>query len=119
MYANGTTPSITVCDSLCTVVITRGSCKDTAACYDPVPAGISERDLNSIQAYPNPTTGAFTIDIGSYEYLQIVDVLGQEVSAQYTNEGGKVNITIDVPKGLYFVLIQAKGKLTTIKLINE
>ncbi|MEZ5022623.1 MAG: T9SS type A sorting domain-containing protein [Chitinophagales bacterium] len=83
-------------------------------------------NLNSINwsIYPNPNEGNFIIDIKSLERaeldLHIIDVLGREVFT-ISSEGSvlewKEAIKIDVPAGMYHIVLETDNGLAAKKII--
>jgi hypothetical protein len=77
---------------------------------------------DEIRAYPNPTPGIIHIDNMIIENAGIYDAFGYKVKA-LTNLFSKSNSsTIDLsslPKGVYYLYIQSKGKTTVKKIITQ
>jgi hypothetical protein len=95
------------------------------------PLNTSIKDIlvgNSIQLYPNPTTGSLTLNFKSKESLigalQITDVLGRVVNAQTINitkgENTFTNTVSSLPNGIYFIQVRTNNTLiVTNKFIKE
>jgi len=71
---------------------------------------VSDNHLElSMKAYPNPTSGAFIIQLGEVNKnikIRIINALGQVIKeANYSNQK-TINLNIDGAKGLYFLYIQ-------------
>ncbi len=78
---------------------------------------------NEFKMYPNPTNGAFTIDVSNITNatkLEIYNALGQLViSNDLTNYSTKIN-TDQMPKGIYVVRVKENNIIIkTSKLIKE
>jgi len=65
--------------------------------------GLVETDQNALPVWPNPTSGCFTVQLGTSTTLEVLDAQGRCV-ARYTFEAGRHQIDLgDLPEGLYFV----------------
>ncbi|MDR3047727.1 MAG: chitobiase/beta-hexosaminidase C-terminal domain-containing protein [Bacteroidales bacterium] len=86
--------------------------------------GITELDQNSISIYPNPVTEGFLMikndDICQFNHITITDITGRIISnEQKTIMGGDMTV-LDVStykSGIYFITIQGKEKVSTLKFI--
>lgn len=83
------------------VEITLGNCSDTSICSNMNTVGINNKDLNSIELFPNPTNGDIMLDVKWPGKLILFNALGQMVYKQALNSG-KNAITINESKGLYY-----------------
>lgn len=85
--------------------------------------GIKDLDfVSSISAYPNPTNGDLTVNMGTPGVLtaQILNVLGEVVSESSINNTSIVSMHFDLttqPDGVYFLEIQSKNAKTVKKII--
>jgi hypothetical protein len=75
----------------------------------------------SLAVYPNPTSGRFTVALGSLGRAELVvlDVLGREVLRQAAD--GPL-ATLDLagqPAGTYLVRVRAEGYVQTVKIAKE
>jgi hypothetical protein len=76
-------------------------------------------DAKNITVYPNPTNGAFTIDLKASSQVSIYNVLGDKIIAKNLEPG---NHTIDIAEqatGVYFLRINTENKHQHIKIIKE
>lgn len=71
-----------------------------------------EIDENNISIYPNPTSGIFTINIGTRNEaattVEVFNCLGQQVYSQkhYLNEGdNSLSMSLNLPQGIYLIKI--------------
>ncbi len=75
----------------------------------------------AIILYPNPANT--TVNISSVEGISsiyISNVLGQNVYSQASLKTKKLEINISfLPKGIYYVRVETKNKIQTLKLIKE
>ncbi len=84
---------------------------------------ISLSENENIAIYPNPTTGIFTIDFSSQNLtnskITIIDLTGKKV---FQNSTFISNSQIDIsnqPNGIYFLEIQTKNDILTLKIIKQ
>jgi hypothetical protein len=105
------------------VAITEGGCVDTSACVAITTVGIVESTFDHlIKVFPNPSTGAFTIDLGSvYEstHITIRDLMGKVVSSSNHSSTSSIQLTIDDPIGIYFIEIVSGDNRAQLKLIKQ
>ena len=90
----------------------------------PAILGVSQSTFPlPISAYPNPTNGKFTINLGqsySETNVTITNVLGQQIStSNYTNTQTLV-VDINAAAGLYFVTLKTNdGNQATLKIVKQ
>lgn len=94
------------------VAVTDNGCTDTSACLNIQLGGFGEFETE-FNVYPNPTTGQFTIDFGSYASeinLVIADLSGQIIFSKngFIPQQSEV-INLDVAPGVYMMSIKAVG----------
>jgi len=91
-----------------------------------IPTGIRPNwsDALSLQAWPNPSNGQFSISFtnasGEDAQLTIIDALGRSVHHETLNGTGKLTQQIDLSseeKGMYFVRVTQSGKTFTKKVL--
>jgi hypothetical protein len=86
--------------------------------------GLNQLSISTqMNIYPNPTNGAFTIDLGNVTNatkLEVYNALGQMVISNDLNSySTKINIE-SMPKGIYIVRIkEGNSVIKTSKLIKE
>lgn len=81
--------------------------------------GIRTYDSNvSLQAYPNPSAnGTFTVNnVDYYDLVRVMNVYGEEVPAKITKVNNTAQIQVSNP-GAYLIYINARGKVTNLKVI--
>ncbi|MBI2722858.1 MAG: T9SS type A sorting domain-containing protein [Bacteroidetes bacterium] len=95
----------------------------TSACAPFVLVKENSNPINQLSIYPNPNTGAFTVNFGSLPKgnwsIVIHDVIGRLISTQkidYSLQSTLVNIEA---KGLYFVTLQNGTDKLTKKVVVE
>jgi len=69
--------------------------------------------------YPNPTTGAFTIELVEKSNICIYNMLGQQIM-QLNEASGIQHLDLgNAPKGMYFIQIQSGSQTEVKKIILE
>jgi hypothetical protein len=106
------------------VKVTQNGCSDTSACYSITVTGIIENNFGtSLSVFPNPTSGAFSIDLGaSYPSIQtrILNANGQLISTQKFKQSNRVHLELEGTSGYYFVeLIATDNRKAIIKILKE
>ena len=85
--------------------------------------GITELNNNTFVAYPNPTTGIFTIDfnksINSVIEIEVYDAIGKLVLTQTTSNNHTIISLEQLAKGIYNVRLKDNGSYSTIRVIKE
>ncbi|MBL0046967.1 MAG: T9SS type A sorting domain-containing protein [Bacteroidetes bacterium] len=72
------------------------------------------------QIYPNPSTGAFTIQMARNQLaakIEIIDVLGNVVFSKITDITNKADVLLDIAQGVYLVSITTSNVKNISKLI--
>jgi hypothetical protein len=105
------------------VIVTYNGCSDSSACYNINIVGLTENDFaNKLIVYPNPTDGNFSIDLGeTYQTasIRIIDVFGKEILSNTYNNCQLLNLKIEVPAGVYLLMIESDDKKGVLRLIKE
>jgi hypothetical protein len=83
----------------------------------------SKNTTSQIRIYPNPTTGALSIEHGvwSIENVEIYDVLGRRQKAEGRRQEAEGNIELDIshlPAGVYLVRIQTEAEKVMRKVVK-
>ena len=96
-------------------------CVDTSECTSFTTIGIADNAFgNSVQLYPNPTTGLITIDLGEryqLSQLEILNLQGQQIFAQQIENKQLIQLEIDQPKGTYLLQIRNKEGVYREKIV--
>ncbi|MGZ3865287.1 MAG: PKD domain-containing protein [Bacteroidia bacterium] len=73
---------------------------------------------HAINLFPNPTrSGEFSItNIKASDVIRVTNIYGQEVNAEITKQNNSASARIETA-GAYFVTINSKGRITTLKVI--
>ena len=82
------------------------------------PAGVNEVADNSIDIYPNPSNGNFTLlNISNIDFIEIRNALGQNVYSSTNNMNSK-SIHLKESKGVYFIVLKdTTGSISIRKVI--
>jgi hypothetical protein len=105
------------------VQLTENGCVDTSACVMVMSVGIIKTSFPSeITVYPNPTNGAFSVDLGrTYESLSttIMDIKGNVIRSEKHNQSDLLNLTIDAPVGAYILVVESEDKKAVIRMVKK
>jgi len=92
-------------------------------CPNSCLVGVNKNILSNISIYPNPTTNAINIDLGSIKQgiqATLINILGETTLTQPLGSTSIVSIDIDAPSGIYFLRIEtANGESKTLKVLKE
>ncbi len=88
------------------------------------PNSIEENAISSLNVYPNPNNGMFSIDLGNIEgnaTYQLIDARGAVVETREINveNGSVMNFNYDLKAGAYFVRIIAGDKVYVEQIVVE
>ncbi len=86
------------------VQVTKENCVDTSECISILIEGIVSLHNSDIKVYPNPTNGAFALQLPSDQFftIEIRNVMGQLVARQEL-ANGTTNFTISGDAGIYLI----------------
>ncbi len=101
---------------------TTTGCADTSACNLITTVGVFESTARELVAYPNPTKGAFTLNLGAVEAaigITITDMTGRVVQQHRFYNRQFLNLSIDEPTGVYFLQVEYSNNHSMIKLVKE
>jgi hypothetical protein len=90
------------------VIITENGCTDTSTCVTVEGASLEDLILESIELYPNPNRGTFTIKMTDFQGetpFKIVDLLGKEVLNSVLVSETTI-VELDVEPGIYYVVLK-------------
>ncbi|MDG1658269.1 MAG: T9SS type A sorting domain-containing protein [Crocinitomicaceae bacterium] len=92
-------------------------------CYGSTLSITENQELNfGFLAYPNPTNGKFTIDLGDKHNsitATITDLVGNKIHRDTYKNSQYLKFTLNEPKGIYFVILEMEDKKSIIKIIIE
>ena len=105
------------------VELTENGCVDTTSCISITSVGIVENSFGDmLTVYPNPTKGSFSVDLGSIysaSVVSITDLSGKLIDSKTITQSQTINLTLEVPTGIYVVSIQAEDKKAVVRLVKE
>lgn len=79
---------------------------------------IEKGERHLTQVYPNPFDHKFTISSHASFRYRIVDLVGKEVTSGFSNESMK-EIELNIPPGMYMVIVQYGVNEKVFKLIKQ
>jgi hypothetical protein len=83
--------------------------------------GITETGNEIVRVYPNPTSGAFVIELNdqSQKSIVVTDMMGRVVE-NTVSSSEKVNIDINNrASGIYYVKVVSGDNVSVIKIVKE
>jgi hypothetical protein len=104
------------------VVVSNGSCQATSSCTNVIVTGVeSVNAKQSLNIYPNPSKGIFSIESNEIiKSVQVVDALGKVVFNQNQWNDFKINISLtNLKTGIYFIKTATFISSTTNNIIIE
>lgn len=106
-----------------TVVVTNTfGCSSTSAPYNFVLTSVSSEFANgSVELYPNPSNGQFSIDLGTVHStlnVSIYNIVGKMIFQKEYATTNKPSIDLsNQPNGSYFVIIKTSDRTITKKIV--
>lgn len=100
-------------------------CNNTASANVTVSACVGVTENNNfagVNVYPNPNSGAFTIDLGgNYANVSIVitDLAGRTVHAQNANNANLIPVEFESAAGMYIVTVESGSNKASFQLIRQ
>ncbi len=105
------------------VEVSKDGCTDTSDCYTVEGVGIIENSFgNSLQVFPNPTGGHFSVNLGqTYSELSvsIKDINGKVVYTEKFTNRQALDLELNEPAGMYFLEIRTEDKNAIIRIVKE
>jgi len=106
------------------VVVTRGACADTSACYSVTTLDLhNETAGDELRVYPNPTTGQVTIpgidDMAGSVTIDVFNASGTHVASRTVVSG---RVTIDIskhPAGVYFLRVTQGDVMRKVRVVKK
>jgi hypothetical protein len=99
---------------------TNGGGKDVFVTkLDLMLVGINNIDAvynKNMEIYPNPNTGVFTIQSQNSKNttFELMDVTGKVLNTYFMQNSNRIDISVDVPAGMYFIREQKTGAMHKI-----
>jgi alpha-tubulin suppressor-like RCC1 family protein len=105
------------------VEITKDGCTSTSDCQSLTFVGLNELTQINFSAYPNPTSGELTIELGDFVYSEVTvlvrNSIGQETMRKNYTSINKLDLIIQGAPGIYFVEIRTGDKRAVLKVIKN
>ena len=121
-HRNGDTLFLDLCSIPCDVTITSDSGNIClASSVDFATSVIEEKIVDTINVYPNPNNGSFTINIKDIENatIEIYNISGQLILKEALLESiTPINLK-ENPKGIYFVKVETDNKAIVKKIFYQ
>jgi hypothetical protein len=85
------------------------------------PGGNGDATVSNFQLYPNPTTGAFTVEVEEAGTFSIFSLDGREVSRYNISEGAtQLSLSKELASGIYMCRYTSEsGSITMVRLVYE
>jgi ELWxxDGT repeat protein len=98
-------------------------CTDTSDCYTVMATDIRDNEsMPGMTVFPNPTSGAFTIDLGKVYPEALITIIrydGAVIRIERMLNSRTIDMNPDAPPGIYTVNIIADKKEVNFKLIKN
>jgi hypothetical protein len=102
------------------VAITLNGCTDTSSCWTvSSSSNITQESKDSLKVYPNPTNGLINIELGVQQEsveISVVDILGKEQLRQTESNCSQIEMSLDLPSGIYFIVITSSDFQKVVKI---
>ncbi|MDC3252932.1 S8 family serine peptidase [Crocinitomicaceae bacterium] len=113
---------IPVLDGEYAVEVTENGCKDTSACFVFDLNSLSEYEWESFKLYPNPTSGALTIDFGKVQSgvnVTVHSLIGQVVEVLNFENQSKVQFELKGAPAVYLVEVRSENVSRTVRVVQN
>lgn len=105
------------------VVVTENGCTDTSACISVVVISrLDALDDLKVEAYPNPSTGKFSLQLPHVfmnVHARVLDPRGKLVVELVESNTDQILLEMAAPDGLYFVELEMDGVKRVVKIIKQ
>lgn len=83
--------------------------------------GNSNQGIDNLSIYPNPSKGNVSISLkeATNASLTLRNSLGQILLSNKYMLTNRIDLNLDVPKGIYFLQVEANGEIITKKILKE
>lgn len=88
------------------------------------PSGLSNPEFSVGNPFisPNPTRSQFTINMKNFPMdssIEIIDLYGKKIKFNQKRIGRQIDIKLNGPSGLYFVLLSSEHQKETLKILKQ
>lgn len=100
--------------------ITKDNCVATTNCVNYLISGLTDSQIASITAYPNPTKDYFTLTLEqniTKATIEITDINAQLLQTRAI-DSNETELLLDYPAGSYFITVITPDNRNTIKIIK-
>ncbi len=78
--------------------------------------------IDKVEVYPNPSSGNITVKLPDFSTkvdIEIINISGQSVKKETFRDSKSINLSINRPQGIYFLIINSNQKQEVVKLLIE
>ncbi len=119
----GQTFTATANGNYAVIVTSSNGCEETSPCVAITTIGLLENTFGqALTLYPNPTTGNFTIDLGSEMdavELTVLDLSGKVISSTRYTQTEAIHYHLNEPSGVYILEIKSADHKARVRLVKE
>ena len=123
MGETGQTFTATANGNYAVIVTASNGCEETSPCVAITTIGLLENTFGqALTLYPNPTTGNFTIDLGSEVdavELTVLDLSGKVISSTRYTQTEAIQYHLNEPSGVYILEIKSADHKARVRLVKE
>ncbi len=105
------------------VEVSQNGCVDTSGCHKVTIIGITENDFGeTLNVFPNPTSGAVTIDFGrvfNKVVVEVFDMTGKRIAFYRLGTTEKVSFEIPGPSGMYYIKLTAQDRQARMRVLKK
>lgn len=104
------------------VEITDGNCVDTSNCLAVISVGIENSFPSEVKAYPNPSTGSISLNLGeTYTDVEVKvsNLLGKQVYKNTYSTAKEIQLVLNAAPGIYIITISTATHSTNIKVLKQ
>ncbi len=104
------------------VIITKDNCVDTSSCVSFTPLSVEGIEaLNSINIYPNPSSGLVNIDLSDFKNVQldVINANGQLVVSEPNLTEVTYELNLGNSPGVYVIRVKAENNIQNFRLVIQ
>ena len=102
------------------VIVELNGCSDTSSCYSFNSASVQKVEKESVNLYPNPSSGSFSLIFSSIQEsveVKIVQIDGQLIGIEHKTNAKEIFFDKEFAPGTYYLIINIGTSTLTEKLI--